>query len=232
MNTKSHSSPFKINDCVRAKDKTTFTTESGSTINLSGWQGWITEIYPPDDSEPTVLVQWDAATLKDMPLWWIQDAVCDGDSFVEFNIYEREIEKAQPRGTQREAEKLGERLNKIYRFLDLGEEGERITAVLETTTKFTEEGFFDAWHQHLRANLQIPFEATVEEPQERGQIRAGHKIVITGIQSVEDLYGILIKGRWKNENVVFPLCDLKATDKKSPNYHLTSDYAVWFANRG
>jgi hypothetical protein len=29
---------------------------------------------------------------------------------------------------------------------------------------------------------------------------------------------------------VLPLADLKATDKKSPNYRLIDDYAVWFVN--
>jgi len=30
---------------------------------------------------------------------------------------------------------------------------------------------------------------------------------------------------------VFPLCDLKAVDENSPNFQLTDDYAIWFANR-
>ena len=29
---------------------------------------------------------------------------------------------------------------------------------------------------------------------------------------------------------ILPLADLKATDKKSPNYRLIDDYAVWFVN--
>ncbi|MBW6536853.1 MAG: calcium-binding protein [Mariniphaga sp.] len=29
----------------------------------------------------------------------------------------------------------------------------------------------------------------------------------------------------------FPLCNLKVTDKNSPNYQLIDDYQVWFANR-
>ncbi len=50
-------------------------------------------------------------------------------------------------------------------------------------------------------------------------------------EGVEDLYGILVNVQIGQQGYVFPLCDLKAVDKKSINYGLTDDYAVWFANR-
>lgn len=51
------------------------------------------------------------------------------------------------------------------------------------------------------------------------------------ITSVEDLYGILVKVKHERRGYDFPLCDLEATDSKSPNYGFLRDYVVWFANR-
>jgi hypothetical protein len=79
--------------------------------------------------------------------------------------------------------------------------------------------------------LTFPFEAEVTEWQERGPLRAGDRVKVTGIRDIEDLYGVLVDVRVSHRKFVFPLCDLKAMDKKSSNYQLTDDYAVWFANR-
>ena len=40
-----------------------------------------------------------------------------------------------------------------------------------------------------------------------------------------------ISGIDKGRKYAIPLCDLEATNKKSANYQLVKDYAIWFANR-
>ncbi len=66
---------------------------------------------------------------------------------------------------------------------------------------------------------------------EHGPLNLGDQVVVTGIREIVDLYGILVDIRVGRSRHVFPMCDLKAADEKSPNYQLTDDYAVWFANR-
>ena len=51
------------------------------------------------------------------------------------------------------------------------------------------------------------------------------------IEAYEDPYGLLGRGTYNKETVIFPICDLEALDENSKNYELLKDYCVWFANR-
>lgn len=62
-------------------------------------------------------------------------------------------------------------------------------------------------------------------------MQSGDRVKVTGFEGVEDLYGVLVNIKAGSGAYLFPLCDLKAADKKTANYPLTEDYAVWFANR-
>ena len=63
----------------------------------------------------------------------------------------------------------------------------------------------------------------------RGQKR--DRVTVRGISEVDDLYGIIVRLRYGRRQYAFPLCDLEATDERSPNHQIVQDYAVWFANR-
>ena len=56
-------------------------------------------------------------------------------------------------------------------------------------------------------------------------------MTVRGISEVDDLYGIIVRLRYGRRQYAFPLCDLEATDERSPNHRIVRDYAVWFANR-
>jgi hypothetical protein len=88
-----------------------------------------------------------------------------------------------------------------------------------------------AWEAHFRKVLSFPFEAEVAEPQDRGRFTTGDRVVVQEITAVDEMYGILVKIQYKREVLTFPLCDLEAKDKKSPNYENVNLYVVWFANR-
>ena len=49
---------------------------------------------------------------------------------------------------------------------------------------------------------------------------------------IEDMEGLMVKVKRISDRkqFVLPLADMKATDKKSPNYQLLDDYSVWFVN--
>jgi hypothetical protein len=59
----------------------------------------------------------------------------------------------------------------------------------------------------------------------------GDRLLVTGFQDVEEMYGVLVNIAAGHCAYVFPLCDLKAANQKSTHYILTDDYAVWFADR-
>jgi hypothetical protein len=43
-----------------------------------------------------------------------------------------------------------------------------------------------AWEEHLRCSLQFPFEAEVDEFQERGPLQAGDRLTVLGIEAEID----------------------------------------------
>ena len=91
---------------------------------------------------------------------------------------------------------------------------------------------FGTWENHLDKNLSYPFEAVIAASQERGPLRDGDKVTVTGnADATDEMYGIIVEVRVGKRKYAFPLCDLEVTDKKSANYQLVKDYAVWFANR-
>ena len=94
-----------------------------------------------------------------------------------------------------------------------------------------EDDGFDLWIDRLEEELQFPFEAEVSEHQARGPLQFGDKLRIISIFDYDEHYGAIAEVRKERKKYHFPLCDLKATDKKSKNYKIVDDYAVWFANR-
>lgn len=90
---------------------------------------------------------------------------------------------------------------------------------------------FAAWEEHLNKVLSFPFEAVVDEFQDRGPLRSGDKVTVQSIVHVDGLYGILVQIKHKRRRSDFPLCDLEALSSNSSNYRFLREYVVWFANR-
>ena len=64
-----------------------------------------------------------------------------------------------------------------------------------------------------------------------GNPSGGDRVQVHGISRSDDLYGVIVEIRRGQRRYDFPLCELEAVDKKSPNYQPLRDYCVWFANR-
>ena len=88
---------------------------------------------------------------------------------------------------------------------------------------------YQKWEEYLSENLEFPIETKVVESP-RGRIRNGAKIKLLDIEDYDDMYGIFGIGKHEREAVTFPICNLEAINKKSKNYKLLRDYAIWFAN--
>lgn len=155
-----------------------------------------------------------------------------GLDWAEMGLGADEVEPAKPRDNQRDVDQIKEQLSSKHGWVSLGEEGKRIQKVLAAMDADEDLDEFGAWEEHLEKNLRFPFEAVIAEFQERGPLRSGDKVVVTGIGDVTDeMYGIIVDLKVGKRKYAFPLCDLEATDKKSANCQLVKDYAIWFANR-
>jgi len=68
----------------------------------------------------------------------------------------------------------------------LGEEGKRIQKILADVDPDDEIEVIETWGAYLEHHLTFPFEAVVDEWQERGPLRAGEKVNVKKISLVDD----------------------------------------------
>ena len=110
----------------------------------------------------------------------------------------------------------------------------------------------EMYRSYLQKNIVIPCELTgiedfrweefyilgpgdKKEYEEFKKTRPSYQDVYTFISfddQIEDMEGLMVKVKRisDRQHFVLPLADLKATAKKSPNYQLIHDYAVWHVN--
>jgi hypothetical protein len=225
------SDKYREGDVVRVKPGTA--CPGAPDLDLSGWQGRVIDLTEANDaSEPAIGFAWDSISLRAMPAWFIEDAERNGLDWGTMYLGLDDVEPAEPRDADWDVEQVREEIAARFGWLGIGPEGERIQAVVNSAEDNTDEWeTLLAWEEHLRQNLQFPFEAEVYEFQERGPLQVGDRLTALGIEDVDDLYGIIVSCRKGAERYHFPLADLAVADENSPNAQPTQDYRVWFANR-
>lgn len=219
---------LKVGDCIRVKPGV---KDPNYGFDIGDWQGRVTAIETYQPPQLTIMFQWDSLSLKRMPASAIRRSEEDGLDWTSMGLYPEEVEKAEPRDTQADVDKIVEELSVEHNWDHLGKQGRRIHKVLQDIDEDDDLEAFEAWQEYLDAKLKLPFDAVVSEFQERGPLQAGDLVKVIGFEGVEDLYGVLVNIKARGNAYVFPLCDLKAANEKSANFTLTDDYAVWFANR-
>jgi hypothetical protein len=204
-------------------------------IDIGGWQGRVAEIEEEDN---LIGIDWDSLTLKQIPDKTIVYCEVEGLDWARVYLAPEDVEQTKARDSKDDVEEAIEQIESKHDFNcldedpdDWDEEDRRIQEVLNLAEDESEEAAYEAWQEHFQEVLHFPFEAEVFEWQERGALREGDKVTVTGIDESEDIYGILVSLRHGRKKYVFPLCDLEVLDKSSANYQPVKDYAIWFANR-
>lgn len=128
----------------------------------------------------------------------------------------------------------------------------RIDQILGEVNLYVSSESLETYRSFLQKNIVIPCELTgiddfrweefyilgpgdIKEFEELKKTLPSSKDVYTFISfndQIEDMDGLMVKVKRVSDSkqFVLPLADLEATDKKSPNYQLIDDYAVWFVN--
>lgn len=220
---------FQIGDAVRVKAGVLYPDEPD--IDISGWQGRISDVDGLKGDPPVVGLKWDSVSLRSLPDWLIEKSEEEGSDWVEMYLYTSELEHAPPRDTEAAADKVRAELSANYGWSFLGEEGRRINAVLRGVTPGDQVAQFAAWGRYFQKTLKFPFEAEVAEFMVRGRLRVGDIVTVLRIELVDDDYGVIVRCRRGREQIDAPLADLECTDIESANHDPVKDYAVWFANR-
>ncbi len=222
---------FEIGDLVKVKEGVK--DPDFANWSMGGWQGEVTDIREQQDGNALVCIKWDKVTLKEMPKTIIDRSQENDLDYKRMNLKACELEPAEPRDQDEAKEEVTESLEETpYNngWSCLGEVGKRIEKVV---AGIDDRDWFRAlkrWKEYLEENLTFPFEAKVHERQDRGPLHSGDKVSVKKITMIEDLYGVIVELRRGRKKYAFPLCDLEAIPKDSPNYQPIKDYAVWFAN--
>ncbi len=217
---------FKIGDSVKVKPGIVV-----DEMDVSGWHGRIDESDYDDDE--IVCVRLDSIVLRSLSEDYIKAtlAMTTAESFNAFYLRKDDVEPAPPRDTVEDIKTALDDILRKYEWAaeeDGSGEFDLIQQVM-LIDEFTDP--FDKWNDYIQKNVSFPFRAKVSEFQEYSKVRYGDVLTVKSIEELDYNYGILVKVRKRLESFVFPLCDLEAVDKNSPNYLPIRAYVVWFANR-
>ena len=220
---------FKIGDVVRIKDG--INDPDDPTINWSGWHGRVVEISGPGQDQPWILIDLDSITMRSLSAEYIEQCEEQGMAWSQLYLYPEDVEPAAPRDTPADAEDVHDVLGALHGWAHLGEQGKRIQAVLGEAVLDEDWEQMEVWADYLQRHLSFPFEAEVFESDRRGPLRVGDRLLVLAVEDADDSYGVIMKCRQGRKRYHFPLADMKATDRKSPNYQSVDDFGVWFSNR-
>ena len=170
-------------------------------------------------------------TLRSSSEDYIRQCEENGLDWTSINLWADDVEPTQPRDTEKDVELAIDKLSNLHRWAHLGEEGVRIDNVLKDIDSNDDYTCMKVWSKHLKKVLVFPFDAEIVDGDDRGPLKIGDKIRVHRINIVDDLYGVIVDVRIGRLKYAYPLCDLEALDKKSPNYQNVRDYVVWYANR-
>ena len=200
-------------------------------FDLSGWQGRIIDVSEDENGEMTIGIAWDSVTLGEMPDDYIGKSEADGLDWATMYLSSSDVEQVKARDSEKDADKIRNRLESSFEWIGMGKEGERIQAVVNSAKNSNDWEVMKVWGKYLKKNLKFPFESIVDEYQDRGPLRQGDRLRISGVELIDDLYGVIVSCKRSREKFAIPLADIAAVDEKSDNARYIQDYRVWFANR-
>jgi hypothetical protein len=202
---------LRVGDSVRVKAGI---KDDDLGLDLGGWQGRITEV---DEKNELVLI--------------ISDAEEQGLGWDTYYLAPDDVELAEARDTKKRTETVRDQIHAKFAWHFLGEEGQEISRILAGIDPSDMSELLERWEEYFSTVLKFPFKAEVTESQDRGPMHSGDILVVQEIDSIEEMYGLLVRVKKGRTGYFFPLCDLTPVDKKSSNYQPVRNYAIWFANR-
>ncbi len=201
-------------------------------FEIGGWQGRVIRINSKSDKDNILItIEWDSQTLLQIPSNYIEQSERDGLEWKCMVLFESELEKAIPRDDITNVRQTQEKLSDIHYWDSLGDEGIRISKVLNNVNPLNEMECFQKWMGYLNNALSFPISAIVTDDADNGSIESGEMITINSLSRINDIYGIIASISHHGKKYEFPLCDLKATDKAKAEFQMIDDYRIWFANR-
>ena len=214
---------FQVNDYIRVK--TGVKDPDNTQFDLSGWQGRVLETEPQENGELLVTILWDSITLLAQPKEFLEDCLLGGYDFSEMTLFARELEPATKRDTEEDRIFALQEIQDATFWLDAGEQGKRIQAIEDACDENTD--ILDVWLDHLIQNVPLPVKAEYVGDS-NSLIKEGDPVEITGFSEVQEMYGVIVSVKYKDNWQEFPLGSLHI-EEINENTQALDDYLVWFA---
>jgi len=218
---------IKIGDYVKVKNG--IKAPDSEYQLMDNWHGKIIDIQK---KHKLVDIEWDSQTLLETPERYLRDLIREGYDYEIMTLEISELEQGNRRDNSKQRNELKSKIEaKIY-WIELFEEEEKSIKYgnLFRGIKLNDSyKLYQKWEEYLSEHLNFPIETKVVES-ERVRIRNGAIIKLLDIEDYDDMYGVFGIGKYGRKAITFPICNLEAIDKKSGNYELLRDYAIWFAN--
>jgi hypothetical protein len=191
---------FQIGDVVSVEQE--IADPDTEAFRIGGWQGRILEIRAQEDETSIIDSEWDRIRLPTMPQESIERCEEQGLDWTQMGLFAEDLELAEARDTEEQVQQVRKEIDKTHYYSWLGEEGKRIEPILAGIDPDDEIAIFEGWEQYLEQHLSFPFEAVVNEWQERGSLKARDTGSLKSISMVDELYGVIVElrvGRKKYE---------------------------------
>lgn len=94
---------FEVGNTVKVKEG--IVCPDMENLDISGWQGRISEITKDDNDHLLVYIEWDSITLENMPDIFIEDSEENGLGFDCMSLFDSEVELARSRNTKEDRDK-------------------------------------------------------------------------------------------------------------------------------
>ena len=132
---------FKIEQTVKVKNGVLCPDDS--EFDLSGWTGRIIDLV--EDEEPTIGIEFDSITLKDMPEKFIKKSEREGLDWYRIYLDVNDVKRTKSRDKEQEAKIVRNEIKKRFEWIGIGSEGELIQSVINSAESFKEWDELKAW---------------------------------------------------------------------------------------
>ncbi len=201
-------------------------------FNISGWQGRVVDIDIKSDKENILItIEWDSLTLRQMSSNYIEQSERDGLDWKMMTLYESELDKTKKRDKKENVKQAQNKLSDKHCWYSLGDEGIRISKVLDNVEPHDEMECLQRWVEYLDTELTFPIHSIITESHDNWLIKSGDKVLLKSLPHIVDLYGVIALISLSGKKYTFPLCDLEVIDNSLADFQLIEDYKTWFSNR-
>ena len=111
-----------------------------------------------------------------------------------------------------------------------GEQGRRISQVVNGARSGNELDVLQAWHAYLEEHVDFPFAAVVREGSS-GPIGAGEHVTVEGVVTLDEAFGTIVSVKYRLDIYKLPLRDLEVTVASDETVQAVGDYEMWMGKR-